>query len=853
LSLLLIPMLAPTLARAQSTIGRVESIGFGGFYRSGTWTPLRIDITPGPDTPSGTYEIRIAQRDPDGDRASYATPITLTAGLQQRFFAYFIPEPVADGLPNTADGATANELARRLRVTLHRENGDEVATLSVAGLTLQNLDTSRGSRARSVRFVLMVPAAARPPTAEVGPAANADQTRLLRVHEDLFLLPVNPTDLPDRDIGYHAVDDIVWLDGDIRELSAGGSTQLAALQDWLRSGGHLLLSTPSQWQLLSAFGDLLPVDIRSIETKSDFDPLLSLANKRPFSRQDPSAPASNRQLPNPWDRLDLTPRFARATLRNGAWEEIPIIWNRADADVANPNTPTSTDSSPAEDRSPWLARKAFGHGTVSWVASDLSTFRRATYGWFGVWPVLLGATRTGDSISFWPQPVEDASNAERGRWSASTGGTDLGASLLESMSLRARSTALVGLSILFFACYWIVAGPGIYLYLRHKKRLGKSWFAFGAAAVFALLLTLGLVRLVLRGPADMRHISVVRVDLNDTAPLRIISRIGLYMPRDGLQTLSLGQATSAQLFPFPSHARFSSDILTPRPLDYRVEVDPRRTTTPTTVNPDTPSATLDVPYRSSMKRIMARWNGSTPLIISSSKRNPTTNAIESTTVGVRLEGPPRIEGRPRRSTRPPFLTGTLRNNTGVDLRDIWIAFPHALRSDGFGSRDQLLYIPSWNDQAELDITSLFSPEDPQARQRITLAPESNLQANQVLAGELVDWCQWLFYREPVRPGIAIHDGNYNDANSNNPLSIPLLSLFSRLPPMEPGSNLSLLRAELHRSGARDLDAASVLRNGQLLVIAHANDQPLPFDFRVNGTPVKGTGRVIYQFAVPLRD
>ncbi len=843
----------PSLAVAQSTVGRVESVGFGGFYRSGVWTPIRVDITPGPDTPSGTYEIRVAQRDPDGDRASYATPITLTANLQQKFFAYFIPEPVAGGLPNTADGATANELARRLRVTLHREDGEEVATLSVAGLTLQNLDPSRGSRARSVRFALMLPAAARPPTAEVGPAANADQTRLLRVHEDLFLLPINPADLPDRDIGYHAVDDVVWLDGDIRELSAGGSTQLDALRNWLRTGGHLLVSTPSQWQLLSGFGDLLPVDIRAIEAKADFDPLLSLATRRPFAREDSSAGAASRRLPNPWDRMDLAPRFARAALRTGAWEEIPIFWSRSASDPANPEASVASDSESVEDRSPWLARKAFGHGTVSWVASDLSAFRRATYGWFGVWPVLLGATRSGDPLNFWPQPIEDASVVERGRWGASTGGTDFGASLLEGMSLRSRSTALVGLALLFFAGYWIVAGPGLYLYLRHKKRVGRSWFAFGAAAVVALLLTLGLVRLVLRGPADMRHVSVVRVDLTDAAPMRITSRIGLYMPRDGLQTLSLGPAVSAQLLPFPSHARFSTDILTPRPLDYRVQIDPERIVSPTANTTDSVSATLDVPYRSSMKRLMARWNGTAPLNISSPKRDPATRAIESNVVGPRLEGPPRIEGSPRRSTRPPFITGTLRNNTGVDLRDVWIAFPHALRSDGLGTRDQLLYIPFWNDQTDLDITALFSPEDPQARQRITLAPESTLQADQVLAGELVDWCQWLFYREPVRPGIAIHEGNYSDASANNPLSVPLLSLFGRLPPMEPGTSLSLLRAELHRSGARDLDATSVLRNGQLLVIAHANEQPLPIDFRVNGAPVVGAGRVIYQFALPLRD
>ena len=102
-------VLATSTAPAQTATGEVESIGFNGTIRPDGWVPMVVRLKP--DTPEpGTYQIRVYQHDLDGDRAVYVRPITLNGltddskSKQQRFWMYFLPEPIHRGLPTRRAG-----------------------------------------------------------------------------------------------------------------------------------------------------------------------------------------------------------------------------------------------------------------------------------------------------------------------------------------------------------------------------------------------------------------------------------------------------------------------------------------------------------------------------------------------------------------------------------------------------------------------------------------------------------------------------------------------------------------------------------------------------------------------------
>src|SRR5262249_53562998 len=136
----------PLTARAQAT-GEVESIGFDNHYRPNCWTPMVIRIVP---EKSGTYQIRVKQQDLDRDLPVFNERISLTAvaegrSPEQRFWMYFLPQPVDGGLPNSSQGnSTLNDLQQQLHVYLCDDKGNQLAQLRVTS-TITSLEPPVGS------------------------------------------------------------------------------------------------------------------------------------------------------------------------------------------------------------------------------------------------------------------------------------------------------------------------------------------------------------------------------------------------------------------------------------------------------------------------------------------------------------------------------------------------------------------------------------------------------------------------------------------------------------------------------------------------------------------------------------
>ena len=194
----------------------------------------------------------------------------------------------------------------------------------------------------------------------------------------------------------------------------------------------------------------------------------------------------------------------------------------------------------------------------------------------------------------------------------------------------------------FFIGYWVIAGPGTYLFLSGKKRSQHSWTAFAAAAVVATALTVFVVDLVLRGPGDP---PCDRRSASPPAPR--CSRQWRTAGSDCTSRNEGAEGFAGRYFgdfityvtPMSMHPSYVPDNEFPANLDYFVPVRDAGMTEP---------AAISVPFRSTLKKLDVKWSGiwRGPIRASGIKLDPNSTGI----------------------------TGNLDNFSGIDLKNVYIAF-----------------------------------------------------------------------------------------------------------------------------------------------------------------------------------
>lgn len=751
----------------------VESIGFGQHFRPDAWCPVLVRITPD-SAESREYQLRIRQRDLDGDEVSFTRTITLTGGLDgeqrrpQKFWTYFRPEPLDGGLPDGRDpSGSLTELRRRLHIELADPRGRPLSTASIADSVLSLDSASQGPGGwRGARLVLVV-GSRRVATAEY------TRDRLPGLAEGIVFVQLpSAASLPDDAIGYQMVDAIVWLDADASELRAGGESRLRAIEKYVRGGGRLVVCTPAEPSRIAAFSDWLPVTLLRMEDRDLPEPMRSWAVPR---QPDAASPEIREQL-NRWQRM-------AGPFRVGLSRPHP------NAIVEHWLMPEQQPGAPI----PWLARRSLGFGSVTWVAHDLGDPRLTgvSLGWSIIWSRVLGFPDD-------PRPME--TEADR-RLYAAAPVRDLGVSAVQGLDVTEQSFLLVTIALVFFVIYWAVAGPISFFALAARKRAGWSWAAFAAIAIVSTVLTLLVVTLVLRGPPELRHVSVVRASVASNVEQAVHARLGLYIPRNGPQEVSVAPGEpGAELLPLsmhPTHALDRQPVLAPG--EYDVDLSDRSRTS--------------IPFRSTLKKLQAGWLGPSDPAIVGTARVATAN----------------------------YLAGTLSNQTGRELRQVYF-----ICRESNLLADQVLHLPSWKPGETIDLNALFATRDVESG-RYPIVPDfGNTPDNgKVCRGRLnTDWAPWWF----SRMGGGFGESGWNDAGSSAPLSVPLLSVFGRV---APSRNTGQGRVELLRRGARQWDASSAVLAGALLIVATSDDTPLPGPLEVNGRVVAGRGRTIWQFVVPV--
>ncbi len=536
-------------------------------------------------------------------------------------------------------------------------------------------------------------------------------------------------------------------------------------------------------------------------------------------------PEMARMSPPSTTRSDLKYRMGFARARSKAQVEIKKRW------------PAGADSPAAE--APYVARWALGMGCVTWVAQDLSEpslTRAVRGGWVYVWDTVLGWRN---------DPQRAGPNAQEvTAYGRSGSAVDVGAAVLRGQSMSLRVSAYVLLAVGFFVVYWVLAGPVMTMVLGARKLAMLNWFAFGAIALVAAGLSLVVTRIIQSQSPKLDHITLVRVAAD--GPVTVQSRVGLYVPSDGTKRLEIRDfepRTVNWITPFPIHpwtlakkggARFLAMKEYDLPIEDGATVAPVR---------------LDMPWRSTQKQLETNWTG-------------------------RLEC--RIDGKLTFTMGVlPELYGVLTNQSGVDLKDIYLVYcapsPAYIRNVEVPYMDRVVYVPKWAKGESLELSKRLDSREslrigkpdqfgsgvPGGSDKVIdgLIEPSHGPADRLRLRE--GWANYWYSDGGLAGGMQDITG-LNDSAAGYRTSLPLLSMSARIPPMrntqlqDDGNRKRFRpdRRELLALNGRAFDVSSAVAAGHMVILAHS-DGPMPVPLELDGNKITGNGVVFYQFVLPL--
>lgn len=473
---------------AGPTIKQVR-IGFDNQYKVGFWTPVFVTWSGGQTTRNGQSEILLP--DGDGMQTRFVESVMLPAGVEQTVLHY-----VKFGRVNSG---VMIQLRCDQRIVAAK-------TLSAAELPRAALATQR----------LMV---------TVGQSVGAvDAMRLQRraTYEQESLLSAIVTqagELPDRWFGYESVDTLVLTTSQADLIDNISDSQLAALQQWVRLGGKLILCVGARGKQVLGDGGRL----------RDLAPgrFVEVVAQRSSSGLETYASATQ--------RLDLVQGDVEFQMPLTVLREVR---GRVEAyEGAGP-----------QDR-PTVVRSPLGFGQVVFVAIDLDQPPVAQ--WQGR-PRLVARIMEGDA-----ERRDERADPGRSGQVTHVGYTDLVGQLRGALD-QFRGVTLVRFSWVatLLVVYILLIGPGDYFLVKKLfRRMTWTWLTFSLIVVGFCLLAY-LLNEVWKG----RRLLVNQVDLVDVdvegALLRGTTWAHIYSPTMDFYNLSLetsslsaGQKESAQQAP----------------------------------------------------------------------------------------------------------------------------------------------------------------------------------------------------------------------------------------------------------------------------------------------------------------
>ncbi|QDV89565.1 hypothetical protein RAS2_06350 [Phycisphaerae bacterium RAS2] len=774
------PATAPAPTATDQIEGRIHRVGLfaGGMplVRSGNWSFIEVALRFRGDRPF-EGELRVSQSDRDGDIATSVTPVALAPGAEWRSYqVYYVPNEVSGALgPPTvrlygADGR---------RASLVDETGNivtELTSLPVLDFPADEflvLDLSSPRRLAHVAWL---------------DAKRRQQLNWLNARHARAL---PPRELPSRWQGLDAVDAIVWNDADPTGLSP---QQIAALVDWVREGGRLLLTGGRNWQALasSPLADALPVTLIGVEERTEALEFLDIVENEEYASR-----LTRRYARNPITRCRMEPR------------------------------PGSIPVPPRCPNPPIVYRRFHGRGVVTFVGASLQE-------------LLPVPTRMRNMLGEEEPDLDETEDAflntacervvarrllalpfvyedkDTGISARMFGRLDLYSVLRQTISFESVGATFVIVAIVFGLAYWFVATIGSHNYLKRRGWSHLSWSAFAVVSVVSSVVGMMMVWGLRGVTTRLWQTSVVDASAG-SAEGHAVSLFGVRTPDHARLDLHLptGDASSGE-------SRGGSLRVVP-------ESDSIQGTSSKFAAPEAYRARLggewleDVPIRATLKEFTGSWHG------------PIGGLLDGKLVSHRNVGSDRAQ--------IPFEFGEgsfLRNGLPVALESCYLFETDELVA-GEGRNVLARCFPLGDLDAGQELSAV------QLRDRLYMLadpekpgdPPARRPRLPLLSDQLLRWGAALIpmSSNPNEPRVPLADSEYN--------SVLLLS-FSDL--VRADSNG---RSAVRRTHGRSLDCSRLLTPTTALLIGYSKE-PGPAVLEVNRVALKpNKARTIYRFVIPV--
>lgn len=512
-----------------------RAVGRGDVVRAGSWAPVLVDLALTAQQVSFDGRLRVGQTDSDGDECYDEVEVHLRVdtGGTQRAVLYT--------LPSSHSGAT------RVYVELFDTEGRATPVVSQGELTFRAIPAQQPELARDDDVIILEVSAGT--GGRVQDLVAPDQAERLERRPVVAL--TSPSDLPELWIGLEMVDHVIWEDADPSALTG---RQLAALLDWTRQGGTLLLAaarSAAQIVQTAALAEALPVQLGEVIPVGDLvDVRERLLGVHSGDLDDPGfSPA----VP-----------LVRVTPRPGA--KVLAREDEFSADV--------------------ITRGAFGRGQVLFCSIALKDLFSAPGAAHQFFQTLFGLKTwdTDRATSIMPRSVLRR--------------------VVAMVSFATSGTLYLLLAGVLSFGYILAATFGGWALLGRRGWLHHSWTAFALIAVVASLLSVFVVRTI-HGFGDTLHqLTVVDMDAGSAYGHAMVMlgiksgvdrRADFWLPSDPLAEVEPGASTNF-LRPMPGgeeSAGSASSFADPEP--YR----------------STPSQAqlARVRMRATLKQLEGRWSG----------------------------------------------------------------------------------------------------------------------------------------------------------------------------------------------------------------------------------------------------
>jgi len=749
-----------------------------------------------------TGYLSVEENDLDGDKArSVSSRFTLDPGNTPRdLWLYYWPRPDDD--QGGAKAVQVLDESRRVVATLRAPALSEILLPGIRP------ETSDMREEHSTRWVLVI---GRSPMGldnyrqAQGGVASVRYTQLTRA-----------TDLPDRALGLDGVDTIIWeADADQCTVSqTPPEYQLKAIHDWVRAGGHLIVTTGALW-------------------RETFNPAAPLADMLPMAVDDKQPREGSREIPNGdtianWIGRIIPPR--------GATPEEAVAIKGPFVQVAGHLKPGATVIRGSHDVAgapPLVVTGSYGAGTVTLVTIDMSAkplelltprqwlaFWQKTAGWPGA--MLTEA----DYVAY--------DKVVRGSYAGAAAGDEflpnpnyaaLDSGVAGAIDFTRQTAVRLLLAFGFLAVYWCLAGPVSHLVLRHYHVAHWSWWIFGAVVIGASAAAVLVVEALRLENYDVKHRTYVMGSVNESEA-SVVGYYGIFAPVNGNVSLELPAATGlTYLAPF-NEPRFEGGTSFVDPQHYDINDDLLQGASESNLA----KWGIRVPFRSTLKKMQGRWVG------------PTTCKLAATNLRA-------VYKTGLSSTHPPlaYLEGKLTNQTPYPLKDISIiamvdGVPPGAMPIIEDSRDTIFDATSLAPGATLDLATMLTKR------------QGNLWSNLDSVG--------IEFASSHRLGMSTGSDPVKTLAGLEKHQEELLNILldTRPPGGDRAWNVggltqSAARVEFKRHFTRLIDRSQSLRASGLLIIAHAGDPEhgvaSPIPIKVAGKDIPGTGEILFTWTATL--